>query len=88
MTGGVLSAGDTRMNKTLVKVTAEPHGHRPRQGKVGSGLTVLQKLCCRWVGDGQGRPPGRGCGITRKSFLEGTVLELRFEGQAGTAKRQ
>lgn len=71
-----------------MKVVAEPHANRPQQSKVKSGLTVLWKLCCRCTDEGHWHLSGRDCGRAKKSFLEGTILELWFEGQAGTAKQK
>ena len=37
----MLSAGDTRMSETFVKVVAEPHANRPLQDNMVSDLTVV-----------------------------------------------
>ena len=43
VTGSMLSAGDTRMSETFVKVVAEPHANRPLQDNMVSDLTVVGK---------------------------------------------
>lgn len=48
VTGSMLSAGDIRMNKILVKVAAELHASRSLQDNVVSSLSVIWYLCNRY----------------------------------------
>lgn len=86
VTGRRHSAGDTRMNKTLVKVAAVPHASRPLQDNVVSSLTVIWCLCHRHKDERQWGHPGREYSRVRKNFLYVVILELWFKEQADIAK--